>query len=105
LLLVPEIIGDENLVSVVAGENEVGSFALEVGREQQVRVRNRDGRGIGLRENRRDVVVRVERFGWRVNHDVIPSDIPDGSALVSRRRALRLCELLHTSARLSSQIL
>jgi len=45
LLLVTKIIGDENLVPVVAGENEVGSFALEVGREEEVRVRNRDRRG------------------------------------------------------------
>jgi hypothetical protein len=33
---VPEIIGDENHVPVVASENEVRSFALEVSREQQV---------------------------------------------------------------------
>src|SRR5262249_40687369 len=72
LLLVPEIIGDENLVAVVAGQNEVGSFALELGREQQVRVGNSDGRGVRLDGNRRDAFVRRERFAGGVNQGVIP---------------------------------
>src|SRR5262249_1333667 len=49
LLLVTEIIGDENLVAVVAGQNEVRSFALELGGEQQMRVGNGDGRGLRAR--------------------------------------------------------
>src|SRR5262245_26461614 len=73
LLLVPEIIGDENLVAVVAGQDEVGSFALEVGREQKMRVRNRDGRGVRLDGHRRDVFVRLEGFAGGVNQGVIPS--------------------------------
>src|SRR5262249_42573144 len=73
LLLVPEIIGDEKLVAVVAGQNEVGSFALEIGREQKMRVGNGDGRGARLHGNRRDVFVRLERFARGVNQGVIPS--------------------------------
>ena len=50
LLLVAEIIGDENLVAVVAGQNDVRSFALEVGREQQVRVGNSNDSGSACTE-------------------------------------------------------
>jgi hypothetical protein len=71
LLLVAEIIGDENLVAVVAGQNEVGSFALEVGREQQMRVGNGDGSGVRLNGNHRYAFARVERFARSVNQGVI----------------------------------
>ncbi len=66
----PEIIGDEDLVAVLPGQNEVRSFTLEIGREQQVRVGDGDGDGVRLHGNRRHAFARVERLTPRVNHDL-----------------------------------
>jgi hypothetical protein len=90
LLLVPEIIGDDNLVPVVAGENEVGSFALEVGGEQQVRVRNGDGSGIRPNGDHRYAFARLEGFAGGVNQCVVLSGIPDrpGMIIASRTAAV-----------------
>src|SRR5258708_3797132 len=70
LLFVPEIIGDEDLVAGLPGQNEVRSFTLEIGREQQVRVGDGDGAGVRLHGNRRHAFARVEGLTPRVNHDL-----------------------------------
>jgi hypothetical protein len=70
LLLVPEIIRHEDAMSVLPGQNEVRPFALELGCEEEMRVRNGDDSGIRLHSNRRYAIVTVEGFTPCVNHNL-----------------------------------
>jgi hypothetical protein len=95
LLLVPELIGDENLVAVVAGQNEVRSFAVELSREQQVRVGNSNDSGIRLHEPLRFRPPRATRRG--VNQDVVLAGRPN--LAIARRYRRNLCQgAMHNAA-------
>jgi len=70
LLLLPEIIRNEDLAAVLAGQNEIGSFALEIGGAEEVRVRDGHDGAARLNGNRRCALARVEGFTPGVNHDL-----------------------------------
>src|SRR5947208_16036682 len=70
LLLVPEIVGDEDLAAVLSGQDEVGPFAVEIGGEQEVRVGDGHDGAIRLNGYRRCAVAHVERLTPRVKHDL-----------------------------------
>lgn len=69
MLLLPEVIRNDHLAAVLAGQNEVGAFALEIGGEEEVSIRDGDGRAIRLDGYRRRVA-HVQRLTLRVNHDL-----------------------------------
>jgi hypothetical protein len=70
VLLLPEVIGDEDLAAVLPGQNEVGALAMEIGGEEEVSIGDGHGRAARLDGNRRRVVAQIKRLTLRVNHDL-----------------------------------